>query len=225
MVVGNGLIANAFKKYIKDDSIVIFASGVSDSLQTFSHEFIREKKLLLQYLSPKRKLIYFSTCSLSDESLSNSQYIQHKKEIENLIAEKQEQYIIFRLPIIVGQSHNPYTLTNYFYNKIKGNKTFQVYRNSCRYLLDIDDALKIIKLILSKNIFFNETDGEVADGIPRNIPVTTLNKLSSANNWDQFNNILLKADVQGFELEVLEGAKDILPRVEVIILEVSLFVF
>ncbi len=78
---------------------------------------------------------------------------------------------------------------------------------------------------LHGSTMFNEADGESADGIPRTIPVTTLNKLSSVNKWSQFNKILLKADVQGFELEVLEGARDILPHVDVIILEVSFFQF
>ena len=157
MVVGNGLIANAFKRFKEDNSIVFFASGVSDSLQTSPNEFLREKNLLLQFLSKKEKLIYFSTCSLSDESISNNQYIYHKREIENLITERQELFIIFRLPIIVGQSSNPSTLTNYFYNKIIDNQTFQVYENSCRYLLDIDDAFKLIEMILSKNLFINDT--------------------------------------------------------------------
>jgi FkbM family methyltransferase len=78
---------------------------------------------------------------------------------------------------------------------------------------------------LHGSTMFKETDGEAADGVPREIPVTTLNKLGLANNWSQFSKILLKADVQGFELEVLEGAKEILPYVDVIILEVSFFRF
>ncbi|MEI8349047.1 MAG: FkbM family methyltransferase [Candidatus Omnitrophota bacterium] len=39
------------------------------------------------------------------------------------------------------------------------------------------------------------------------------------------NNILLKVDVQGYELEVLEGAQHVLQVCEVVILEVSLFKF
>lgn len=78
---------------------------------------------------------------------------------------------------------------------------------------------------LHGSTLFNETDGEKADGIPREIPVTTLNRLAAENNWKQYGKILLKADVQGFELEVLEGAKELLPQVDVILLEVSFFRF
>lgn len=78
---------------------------------------------------------------------------------------------------------------------------------------------------LHGSTLFRETDGEAADGTPREIPVTTINKLSVENNWNQYERILLKADVQGYELEVLEGANDILDNVDIIILEVSFFRF
>lgn len=78
---------------------------------------------------------------------------------------------------------------------------------------------------LHGSTLFSETDGEAADGISRELPVTTINKLGSSNNWNQYNKILLKVNVQGFELEVLEGAKEIFPCVDVIILEVSFFRF
>jgi len=71
----------------------------------------------------------------------------------------------------------------------------------------------------------NEGNQETAGGTGRETPVVTLNNLATEKNWKQYKKILLKADVQGFELEVLEGAKDILPSVDVIILEVSLFRF
>lgn len=71
----------------------------------------------------------------------------------------------------------------------------------------------------------NEIDGKDADGTQRQIPVTTLNTLSIIHNWKNFGKILLKIDVQGFELEVLEGSKEILSNVDVVMLEVSLFRF
>ena len=78
---------------------------------------------------------------------------------------------------------------------------------------------------LHGSTIFNETDGEDSDGTPRQIPVTTLNNLATKHQWLQFEKIILKADVQGYELEVMEGARDILSRVDLVILEVSLFRF
>ena len=42
MVVGNGLIAKAFEFYLKDDHTIIFASGVSNSLEQKRSEFERD---------------------------------------------------------------------------------------------------------------------------------------------------------------------------------------
>jgi FkbM family methyltransferase len=78
---------------------------------------------------------------------------------------------------------------------------------------------------LHGSTMLNEIDGRDADGIQRQIPVTTLNKLSTTHNWKAISKILLKVDVQGFELEVLEGTKEILSNVDVVMLEVSFFRF
>ena len=78
---------------------------------------------------------------------------------------------------------------------------------------------------LHGSTLLNEIDGKDADGTQRQIPVTTLNKLSTIHNWKTFRKILLKVDVQGFELEVLEGSKEILSNIDVIMLEVSFFRF
>jgi FkbM family methyltransferase len=78
---------------------------------------------------------------------------------------------------------------------------------------------------LHGSTMLNEIDGKDSDGTQRQIPVTTLNKLSTIHNWKTFSKILLKVDVQGFELEVLEGSKEILSNVEVVMLEVSFFRF
>ena len=39
MVIGNGMIANAFKQYENDDEVIIFASGVSNSKENNDSEF------------------------------------------------------------------------------------------------------------------------------------------------------------------------------------------
>jgi len=58
----------------------------------------------------------------------------------------------------------------------------------------------------------------------RPIKVVTLKEIAD-KRFQQFKKILLKVDVQGYELEVLEGAKEFLNNIDVIILEVSLFKF
>jgi DNA topoisomerase-2 len=46
MLVGNGMIAMAFNKYIYDDDILLFASGVSNSKEQDNNEFQKEIDLL-----------------------------------------------------------------------------------------------------------------------------------------------------------------------------------
>ncbi|MEO0473492.1 MAG: FkbM family methyltransferase [Bacteroidota bacterium] len=76
---------------------------------------------------------------------------------------------------------------------------------------------------LTGSSVYEEEDGQEADGKARTIPMTTLDAIKDRYKLDQSS--LLKIDVQGAELEVLKGAKSILPSCEVILLEVSLFQF
>jgi FkbM family methyltransferase len=76
---------------------------------------------------------------------------------------------------------------------------------------------------LTGSSILHEADGEEADGVPREVPMLRLDDL--AEKYGIKANVLLKVDVQGAELEVLEGAQDLLPACEIIILEVSFFKF
>lgn len=61
------------------------------------------------------------------------------------------------------------------------------------------------------------------DGTPRNVPAVTLDYICKERNAS--GPYLIKIDVQGAELDVLSGAKEILDKTEYVILEVSLFQF
>jgi hypothetical protein len=91
MIVGNGLIANAFDEYKDNDDIIIFSSGVSKSSEILESEFERERLLILKYLSYNKRFIYFSTCSISDNS-KVTPYIRHKIDMENIIINNHKKY-------------------------------------------------------------------------------------------------------------------------------------
>ena len=149
MVVGNGLIAKAFNFYRDREDIIIFASGVSNSsISQDKDEFDREINLLKDSLKyGKKKLIYFSTCSIVDGS-AKTPYIQHKIGMENLIKSNSNNFLIFRLPIVLGLSNNNNTFFNAISNKILKNETIVVQKNISRYLIDIDDLSNILPFFI-----------------------------------------------------------------------------
>ncbi|ASK31545.1 hypothetical protein CEY12_16125 [Chryseobacterium sp. T16E-39] len=140
MIIGTGLIANSLRN-IDTNEIVYFASGVSNSLETKEAEFKREFSLLSNVLenNKDKKIIYFSTLSVQDQSKQNSHYVLHKLEMENYIKDNSDNYLILRIGNIVGKGGNPNTLFNFLKTKIKDNGKFILHRNARRLLLDIDD--------------------------------------------------------------------------------------
>jgi len=143
MVVGNGMLAKRFSDFTQSTDVLVFASGVSDSSTRSHAEFEREKELLLkQPVSDQTTLIYFSTCSIYDESLKNQPYITHKLEMEKLIAQRFPLWLIFRLSNPIGFTGNTHTVFNYFINHIVHKKHFYLWTKAERNILDIDDMYK-----------------------------------------------------------------------------------
>jgi len=171
MVVGNGMIANIFKSYQTSDSIVIFASGVSDSTHSPTDAFEREKKLLTKTINEQsdKLLVYFSTCSIYDHSMAHSAYVKHKKEMEELIIAQQPHYLVFRLSNPVGKTSNTHTVVNYFIKNILEKRPFEVWKYASRNIIDIDDMYMVCNEILLHHLFSN-TIINIAN--PHNYPVS-----------------------------------------------------
>jgi len=156
MVIGNGMLAKAFNTYENNSEVTIFASGVSNSKETCSREFDREKELLQDTIDKTRDglFVYFSTCSIEDEFLQNSKYVLHKIEMEKMIQAECPHYNIFRLPQVVGHTESP-TLVNFLTKSIQDNQTLMIQKNAYRNLIDVDDVVKIVDSIIKKNLFIN----------------------------------------------------------------------
>jgi FkbM family methyltransferase len=76
---------------------------------------------------------------------------------------------------------------------------------------------------LTGSSILHEAEGPEADGEMRRVPMCRLDDL--IENYNLQGELLLKLDVQGAELEVLEGAARLLPLSDVLILEVAMFRF
>ena len=149
-------MASQFKNSSWLDNEIIFASGVSNSRETKPSEFNREIELIESFFETKSVFIYFSTCSIFDPSLSNSSYIQHKLYIEKIIEEKFDNYLILRLPCLIGLTNNPHTFFNYFFHSISESLPVNIEKNSSRYFLDVEDIEPIVKCLVKKR-HFNRT--------------------------------------------------------------------
>lgn len=158
MVIGKGLIASVVSPYREQERFVIFASGVSDSKTTNPDAFEREFDLLKDTLASHQDklLVYFSTCSINDPDLQENAYIKHKLRLEKYIRENASHFTIFRVSNIVGQTGNPATVVNFFYYHIKEGRHFNLWVNSVRNLIDIDDMFHLTDHILQKGLFRNQ---------------------------------------------------------------------
>jgi len=146
-IVGSGLIASAFNNVNFGKDFTLFASGVSNSQETKPAAFKRESKLLKYWLSRSESLIYFSTCSVDDETLSSSLYVRHKMKMEALVALK-SLGIVIRLPQVVGNCNNKNTLTNFLATKICTQEPYNLYQGTLRNLIDIDDVVALTNFLL-----------------------------------------------------------------------------
>ena len=161
MIIGDGLIAKTLVEFKDNPDVVIFASGVSNSLEVNNHAFEREKNLLLSQDRDKT-IIYFSTCSIFDVTAQQTRYVKHKVAMENLLKYNFPKFKIIRLPTVLGNSNNPHTLFNHILNKINLGEEVTVVRNASRYLLDVDDLRIIIPLIVkTESIYMNVTYGNI----------------------------------------------------------------
>ena len=152
MIIGTGMLAKAVQS-IDNESCLFFCSGVSNSNEENVEKYEREVQLLEQSFGTKQKLIYFSSYFVNFDSFLKRKYYRHKSNIEGLILNNFSNFLIFRLPQIIGFSTNKNTLTNFLYDAIVSNSTINVFKNAKRNVIDIDDVVKVVNLAINQNLF------------------------------------------------------------------------
>jgi nucleoside-diphosphate-sugar epimerase len=146
MVVGNGMMAKRFSSFAENENILIFASGVSNSKETKVENYEREKRMLSEAIEKNlsKKIVYFSTCSIYDPSEKDSKYVVHKIECEQIIQNNCKDYLIYRVSNVVGNTDNQNTIISYLVSKIIHEQPFQLWKNSTRNIIDIDDVYAFV---------------------------------------------------------------------------------
>lgn len=173
------MLAQAFgPRFSDDDSVVVFASGVSNSAETAQHAFDREASLLDASLQRARRLVYFSSCAVANPHQSPTPYFAHKQRMEAMVLA--EQQLVFRLPQVVGRSANPKTLTNFLYRCISEGAHFTLHRGVERNLIDVDHVALIAQDILERCPF----------PMPDPISIATPESLTMRKIVDEFERVL-----------------------------------
>jgi len=212
MVIGSGLISKVFKeKYSENENTIIFASGVSDSQEIKPSNFSREKELLLKTLREHntKQIIYFSTILI--DYVSN-QYYHHKKEMEDLIKTNSKNFIIFRIPQIIGESGNGNNLINYLVSNIKDGQEFVAYNNIKRSIMDVKDVFNIVDYCVGKSsneiIYVSGLEIlSVVDLIEKigyilnNKPIYTIQDNDESLGWSLLNSDIIKEYIINTEID------------------------
>lgn len=158
MIVGGGLIANAFRKQNFDENLIVFASGVSNSKKLTSDDCERELNLLKECISgnsDNKTFLYFSTYSIDNPLEKDSPYVQHKLSAENFIRNNSKKYLVVRTGNVVGKSGNINTVFNFMFQKIKNSEEFDLWIHAKRNLLDVDHLVMMVGELI-KDGYSNE---------------------------------------------------------------------
>jgi len=157
VIVGRGMMAKAFAAFAGRDDVVIFASGVSDSLEANPQAFHRERELLLQTRAakPHALIVYFGTCSVHDPDRIDTPYVRHKLQMEALLKDAPDSWLVLRLPLALGPGQRSPTLGNFLHRRISNDESFEVWSGSTRYPIDVEDVVRIAARLIDDTSNWN----------------------------------------------------------------------
>jgi nucleoside-diphosphate-sugar epimerase len=160
IVVGSGVIANRFIDYQlqQNGKYLIFAGNVNDSTIKDISIIDEEEAIISAELATLRDrcFVYFSSCSILDPVVRHSPYVLHKARMEKLVQDSAKNFLIFRLPQLIALSDTSSSLVNFIVNSIINQEKFELWQNSWRNLIDIDDVHEIVGLALRREVFSNK---------------------------------------------------------------------
>jgi NDP-hexose 4-ketoreductase len=165
-IIGRGMIAQSLHPYHDQaPDVVIFASGVANSLTSDQSAFEREYLLLADTLrfcrAQNSRIVYFSSGgaiygpidSLRNEltpTLPASKYGQHKLRCETMIIGAGVPYLILRLANLVGGGQNQSQLIPSLVQQVKNGRV-TLFTRATRDLLDVEDFARFLLRLLETN--------------------------------------------------------------------------
>lgn len=143
IVVGHGLLARTLSQYAFTKDCVILAAGVSNSGETLPGAFEREVQVVRSALRahPGARAVYFSTCSVAQ--VQQTPYTRHKRRMESIVAAEASSFHIYRLPQVVGVTHN-LTLISHFVDTLQSGGRLTIQSRARRNLLAASDVGRLV---------------------------------------------------------------------------------
>jgi dolichol-phosphate mannosyltransferase len=157
MVTGNGVIANRFMDYSLSKQYLIYPGAVHDSLIIDEKIFRIEEDAIKLALTQNLNLtfVYFSSCSILAPNKSLSPYSLHKEKMESLVTTNGRDYLVVRLPQIIGLNDEKSSLVSYLVENIISDKSFDLWGKAYRNFIDIDDVYHIVHYVLTNKTHIN----------------------------------------------------------------------
>jgi len=166
-IVGRGMIARAFEPLVpRLGRTLIFASGVSDSSCSRPEEYGKERRLLETTidgcLADGRRLVYFSSAGAvygdwqdqRDETTPlspNTMYGENKVVFEEVIRDSGVDYLIARLPNVVGPVQNPNNLVPTLVRQAVEGRA-RILTHACRDIMDVVDVADLIARLVTRGV-------------------------------------------------------------------------
>lgn len=151
------MMARAFAAFSDRSDVVVFASGVSNSLETDRAAFDREGELLNRVRRESRGslFVYFGTCSVNDPERRETLYVQHKLAMEAMVAAFEGPWQVLRIPLAIGRNPRSRTFAQFLHEHILRAQPFQVWEGAVRFPIDVDDVLRIGSRFISDPDMWN----------------------------------------------------------------------
>lgn len=150
MIKGRGLLAEALSG-IDSDKYFFYANGISNSV---IDEIPRDNFERFEIEQTAKDIIdktfvYISTIQVNAKENYTRPYVRHKSQMESLVQESFENYIVVRTSNLVGRNPwNTHTLFNYLYNSLKDGTEINVVESAIRNILDTDHFIELFDYYL-----------------------------------------------------------------------------
>lgn len=157
MIYGKNMISKRFMPYALDENYSVFVGDIHDSTIVNPSEFASEAEEIERLINefPNRFFVYFSSCSILDPSLQDSPYVKHKIAMEAKVSNLAPNFLVCRLPQVVGLNGEKSNLVDYLVEAIFTESEFDLWTHAERNLIDIDDVYEIVDEILRSNTLKN----------------------------------------------------------------------